>query len=299
MKTFFRIALLIALLLLIALKKSAAQDILNQLDSGATNHTEYVQATFKSTRLINFHTVECLGKKTLDFRISHRFGYLSSGAENLYGLDGPASLRLGLEYSPDGRFMAGIGRTSTDKLFDGFLKYKLLRQARGFRWVTITLLTGANITGQKDPQLDITGFNRYKYFADRMSYTYQVMIGRKFGERLSLQLSPTMVHFNLVQLTTDRNNVYAAAALGRFKISKRTALTGEYCYRINDYSINKSDYHNVAALGLDLETGGHVFQVFITNAYGINEAQTIPYTSGDILKKQIRLGFNISRVFTL
>jgi hypothetical protein len=207
--------------------------------------------------------------------------------------------RLGLEYSYDGRLMAGLGRTSTQKLYDGFLKYKLLRQVKGGMPMTATLFASTNITAEKDPQKDIVGVDRYKYFSNRMSYVYQAMLGRKFSDRFSFQLSPTMVHYNLVNETTDRNDIFALIGLARLKMTERMAITGEYAWRANQYIADMKTYHDCVSLGIDIETGGHVFQIFVTNAYGINEVQTIPYTTGNPLKGDLRIGFNISRVFTL
>jgi len=274
--------------------------LLDALDNGALPVSEYVDATFKSSRLVNFQTVETTGKRTLDFRISHRFALLNGGINTLYGLDGPANLRLGLEYSYDGRLQAGVGRTVYQKMYDGFLKYKLLRQTTDNGMpVTITLLTSMFVTADKDPTASFTGYDHYQYFTSRMSYNYQILIARKFSDHLSLQISPTMLHYNLVENITDQNDMYSVVGMARYKFSKRMALTGEYAYRISKYSQTMSQYHNSAALALEIETGGHVFQVVLTNSYGILENQTIAYTQNDWMKGQVMLGFNIGRFFTL
>ncbi len=274
--------------------------MLDALDRQTPPVSEYVDATFKSSRLVNFQTVETTGKRTLDFRISHRFGLLNGGINTLYGLDGPANLRLGLEYSYDGRLQVGIGRTAYQKMYDGFLKYKWLRQTTDNSMpVTVTLLSCMYITADKDPSAAFTGFDHYQYFTSRMSYNYQLLIARKFSDHLSLQLAPTMLHYNLVENITDQNDMYSMVGMARYKINKRMALTGEYAWRISKYSQTMSQYHNSAAICLEIETGGHVFQIVLTNSYGILENQTIAYTQNDWLKGQIMLGFNIGRFFTL
>lgn len=280
---------------------SAQKDsLLDALDDHAPASIGYVGATFKSSRLVNFQTVETTGKRTLDFRISHRFGLLNGGINTLYGLDGPANLRFGFEYSPDGRLQAGIGRTAYQKMYDGFLKYKLLRQSidNGMP-VTVTLLTCMYITADKDPTAGFTGFDHYQYFTSRMSYNYQILIARKFSEDFSLQISPTMLHYNLVEHITDHNDMYSLIGLARYKLNKRMALTGEYAYRISKYSQATSQYHNSASVCLEIETGGHVFQIVLSNSFGILENQTIAYTQNDWLKGQVMLGFNIGRFFSL
>jgi len=274
-----------------------AQDIFDSLDVNVESGP--VLATFKSTRLINQHTTESLGKRTLDFRISHRFGPVNSGGENLWGLDGPANIRLGLEYSPDGRFMFGIGRSSYDKMFDGFLKYRLLRQSDDDKMpLSLTLLTGAYYTAQEDQNKEANGYDKYSYTSSRLSYCFELMLARKFTPGFSFQISPWFVHYNLVDNFTDKNDVYGVAALFRLKFSKRSAITAEYAFRANDYSL-ETEYYDSFSIGYELETGGHVFQVHFTNSFGIVENQFFARTNSKWDNMGIRLGFNISRVFTL
>jgi hypothetical protein len=261
---------------------------------------KYVDAAFKSSRLVNFHTVETTGKRTLDLKISHRFGDLSGGLNTFFGIDGPANIRIGLEYSPDGRIQAGIGRTSYQKTYDGFLKYKLFRQRTDNAMpVTITLLSCMYVISDKDPSASFTGYDHYQYFTSRMSYNYQVLIARKFSERFSAQLAPTMIHQNLVEKITDRNDMYAIVVMARYKFTKRMAIAGEYAYRLSQYTQDMTPYHNSVGLSLEFETGGHVFQIVASNSFGLLESQTIPYTTNDVTEGHILIGFNIGRFFTL
>jgi len=256
---------------------------------------DYTTATFKTTRLINFHTIEVIGKRCLDFRISHRFGDFNSGLYNAWGIDGGANIRLSLEYCHDGRFMFGLGRTSAKKIVDGFLKYKLLRQTSDNSTpFTITLFSAAYHTFER---VQIDGINKYQSNFDRLSYCHQVMIGRKFNDQLSVQLTGAMVHFNLVDALTENNNCYVAGALVRYKISKRQAITVEYGYRLNKYSNNS--YYDSFGVGYEVETGGHVFQLNFTNSFGLTENQYFMYTNNTWSNWGVRLGFNISRVFSL
>lgn len=260
---------------------------------------DYVLATFKSTRNINFHTIEVLGKRTLDFRISHRFGDFNSGSYNFFGIDGPANIRLGLEYSHDGRLMAGFGRTSYQKMYDGFLKYRLLRQTENNSMpVSVTLVSSAFYTNQKDPNKESTGFDKYEKTTSRLSYVNQVIVGRKFTPAFSLQFAPVLVHYNMVEQFTDKNDMLMASVAGRLKISKRFALTGEYAYRVLSYS-KRNTYYNSLGFGFDIETGGHVFQMHVTNSFGITDNQFYPYTNTSWKDNGIRIGFNVSRVFSL
>ena len=256
---------------------------------------EFTTATFKTTRLINFHTTEVLGKKSLDFRISHRFGDFNSGAYNAWGIDGGANIRLALEYSHEGRFMFGIGRTSGNKIADGFLKWKLLRQTTNNSTpVNITLFSSLYHTFER---VTIDGINKFQYPTDRLSYCNQIMISRKFNSRFSFQLTGAVVHFNLVEKITDKNDCFLIGGVTRYKFAKRQAITLEYGYRINQYS--KDSYYDSFGIGYDLETGGHVFQIHITNSFGLTENQYFMYTNKSWNNWGVRLGFNISRVFSL
>ena len=271
------------------------EDLLNMVAEKPKK--EFTTATFKTTRLINFHTVEVLSKRSLDFRISHRFGDFNTGAYNAWGVDGGANIRLGLEYCHGSRLMFGIGRTSGKKIADGFLKYRLLKQTTkgGGMPISVTLFTSVYHTFMQNVVID--GINKYQTIPDRLSYCHQIMIARKFNSRFSFQLTGAMVHVNLVDKISDKNDCFIVGAVTRFKFSKRQAITLEYGYRINKYS--KDKYYDSFGIGYDLETGGHVFQLHLTNSFGLTEDQYFMYTNTSWNNWGIRLGFNISRVFSL
>ncbi|MEY2800255.1 MAG: hypothetical protein RI934_1243 [Bacteroidota bacterium] len=257
---------------------------------------EPVIATFKATRVINQQTIEVGGSRSLDFRIHHHFGPFNSGAYDFWGIDGGASIRLGLEYSYDGRLQIGLGRTSYEKQLDGFLKYRLLRQSKsGSMPISVTLFSGAYQNGLKG--LKIGGLDKFKYASDRFSFVHQVIIARKIDDKLSLQITPTMVHYNLVENLTDNNDSYFLGISGRYKISNRTAITYEYGARMDNNTAIK--YYDSMGIGLDIETGGHVFQMFLTNSFGMTENQTFARTNTSWADRGFRLGFNVSRMFTL
>ncbi len=276
----------------------AQDDLMKLLDDEKPKQKEFVSATFKGTRLINFHTSEVVGRRSLDFRISHHFGDINGGPYQFFGLDGGASIRLGLEYSYDGRLEFGLGRSSVEKTVDGFVKYKLLRQTINNKQpITITLFSGMYYATIKDPNKAATGIDRYQYQTSRMAYCHQIIIARKFSERFSLQLSPTYVHYNLVDFIGDKNDLYAVALATRYKFTKRSAITFEYCYRANPYSTIK--YYDSVGIGIDIETGGHVFQMYLTNSIGMVESQFVGHTNTSWKNMGLKLGFNISRVFAI
>lgn len=246
-------------------------------------------ATFKATRIINGHSVETVGKNNMDFIISHRFDRLNRGFDDFFGLDA-ATNRLGLEYGISDRLMIGLGRSSFQKMYDFFAKYKLLRQtsAGGNTPVSATLFTGYALrTQQSTPELS---------GKERSSYTAQILLAKKFSEEFSLQLSPTLIHRNSPEILTDTRTVFATGVGGRMKLTKRTSLNGEYNY-VFPNQIDDS-YTNNLSFSFDLETGGHVFQLLFTNSFGMIERQFITETSGKWGSGDIHFGFNISRTFS-
>lgn len=277
----------------------AQDDLSNLLNDLEPKKREFVTATFKGTRLINFHTIETLGKRCLDFRISHHFGDLNGGPYQFFGMDGGASIRFALEYTYDGRLQGGLGRSSLEKTYDGFLKYRLIRQAIGKPIpISVTLVASMFYNTTKDPNIAQDGFDRYQYASNRMSYAYQIIIARKFSPSFSFQVAPVMVHFNLVDNIGDKNDMYALAFATRCKLTKRMAVTAEYAKRLTQFTTSQV-YYDSAGLGLDIETGGHVFQVYVTNSLGQIENQFIPRTTSSWKNMGIKLGFNISRAFRI
>lgn len=268
-------------------------DIMKMLENDLEPTTDYTTATFKTTRLINGHTVENMGKGALDVKISHRFGKINGGGYELFGLDN-ATMRMGADLGITDYLMVGLGRSTFQKTYDAFFKVKLLRQSKGKRNMPITLSYVPSIALKtlkfEDPA-------RKNYFSSRLSYSHQLIIGRKFSEQTSLQLMPTYIHRNLVALIADPNDLLSIGIGGRQKLSKRVSLNFEYYYQIPEYKLPNST--NSVSVGFDIETGGHVFQLHFTNSQGMSERSFITETTGDWTKGDIFFGFNISRVFTL
>jgi hypothetical protein len=278
------------------------QRMADSLDALNTPVKDYTNATFKATQIIGFPTTETMGKGAVDILISHRFGDIASGngnpAYNAFGLDGGACIRLALDHGITDWLQVGIGRTSADKLADASVKIKLLRQTTDNKTpLSMTLQSKINYTFLHDPNAAFTGVDKWHYPVDRISYTNTLVVARKFSENLSLELNEFFIHYNIVDHAIDKNNIFATGISGRYKVSKRFAITFEYAYRVNKYIADKTIYHDPFGIGFDLETGGHVFQVSFSNEYGMNEAQFIPYNTSDWLKGNIRVGFNIARVF--
>lgn len=286
---------ILSLILTVAQSLYAQDDLMSILDKEKTGPV-FTTATFKSTRIINGQSIETIAEKHLDFRISHRFGAVNSGFTNLWGLD-EARIRIGLEYGITDRLMVGVGRSSYQKTYDYFAKYKLLRQSnRRFEPVSITAYAGA-FTNATPTSPDMKFYNNL----ERQSYVGQLLIARKFGERFSLQLSPTILHRNKTETTIDENTLYATGIGGRFKLTKRTSFNAEYFYTLKQIGttyVRDPQYKDCFSMGFDIETGGHVFQLHLSNSRGMIENQFIGATAGRWSKGDIFYGFNISRVFS-
>ncbi len=253
---------------------------------------DIVTSTFKTTRIVNGQSIENVGKGVLDFRILHRFGELSDGGYNFFGLD-QASMRLGLDYGISKTLMVGVGRSTFDKQYDGFVKWRILSQTTGGINFPFALSYAGTMIYKslKNP----TGLSYTPYQTDRLTYCHQLILARKFNDAFSLQLTPTLFHYNLVSTSRLPNDFYSLGIGMRQRISKRVNITSEYFYRYNKLD----GYHNSFSVGVDIETGGHVFQLHVTNSTGMTERTFINETTGEWGKGNLRFGFNLSRVFTI
>jgi hypothetical protein len=292
MKTLYAKLWLAAAICLAAMSATAQDDDLLSL-LGEEETTTYTTASFKTNRVINFHSLESTAAGVFDMKISHRFGMLNQGAYDLFGLDN-ATIRIGGDYGITNWLTVGVGRSSFQKTYDGFIKVKLLRQSSGQRNMPITLAllsTGAIQTMRwADPDRD-------NFFSSRLYYAHQMIVGRKFSDKLTLQISPTVVHRNLVKTTAEANDVWGIGAAGRLRLNRRIAINGEYMYVLPNQLA--SEYYNSLSIGFDIETGGHVFQLHFTNSTSMIEKGFIAETTGNWLDGDIHFGFNVSRVFTV
>jgi hypothetical protein len=284
----------LGLLLVTASQTGRAQDdLLSLVDKNDTAKKERVTNAFKSSRVINGHSMEFLGKGVLDVRILHRFGEVNSGISSLFGLD-QASMRIGLDYGLLNNVTVGFGRSNVGKELDGFIKFCPVWQTTGPGSFPFSIVLVSGVTLGTQAWADTT---RKNYFSSRMAFYNELILGRKFSERFSLQLSPVFVHRNLVELAAEENDVYALGIGARFKLTKRIAFVADYHYIAK--GLDKDIYKDPLSVGFDIETGGHVFQLHFSNATGMNEKAFITNTTGDWGKGEVRFGFNLSRVFTV
>jgi len=269
-----------------------AQDIMSMIESPEKERV-FTTGSFKSTKIVIGQSIENPAKHDMNFIVSHHFGRLNEGAYNFWGLDN-ATIRLGVEYGILDKLAAGFGRSTYGKTYDGYLKYKLLRQQKGKKNVPLSVSWFSSIAINslrwEEPE-------RNNFFSSRLSYTHQLLIARKFTSDFSFQVTPSLVHRNLVKTASDSNDIFALGSGGRYRIANRISFNAEYYVVFNNSDTEKMD--NPLSVGFDIETGGHVFQLFFTNSNPMFEKGFITETRGKWLDGDIFFGFNIFRVFTL
>lgn len=305
------------ILVAFALNTSAQDDMLSLLDSvGGKKTHEKTLSTFMGTKIINAQSTETVKAKTCDFSITHRFGNIgvasNGGVHTLYGLDNVTDVRFGFDFGITDKLTLGIGRSKQGELIDGLIKYRILSQTIDnhipfsiafYGDMSYNPQTDAQFYSGMDPNSDFA-----KYPVHRLSYTSQLIIARKFGWRFSMELLPTYHHRNyvLANINPDNgaeemNDLFSMGGAFRFKITKRVAIIADYFYTFSKYRTNNPTYpfYNPLAIGLEIETGGHVFHLNFTNASGIIENNFISNTTDCWSKGGYKFGFNISRVFNL
>lgn len=304
MKTF----LIITVSIFISFGSMAQDDLLGMLEeeSDAGQNNEII-ATWKTMKLVNIHSTEMVKKNGLDFRVTHRFGNMGAasggGIHNFYGFDVASDIRISFDYGITEKWQVGIGRSKVGEMIDVSTKYKILSQKEKKVPLTIVAYVDAAVTAQKDPD------TRYDDWQNRMSYFAEVIFARKFGERLSIEVAPSILHRNMVlieqdgtgNVLRDENTNFALGVGARFKINKRLGIIADYVHNFSDFrsKYEPNTYYDPFGLGVEIETGGHVFHITLTNAPAVLENSYIPNTKDSWAKGGIKLGFNISRVFQL
>ncbi|MES2826644.1 MAG: DUF5777 family beta-barrel protein [Bacteroidota bacterium] len=302
----------IVLLVLMSAHPAFSQTDLENALNSVPKTREKVMATFKSTKLINLHTNETIHKNELDFKVDHRFGDIAGdngGVRQFFGLDNSTDIRIGFDYGVTDRLTAGLARakgaTVVQQLYELSLKYRLIEQTTDDQVpVSITLFGSNTIAAVKANRDDPTSAISYQNFSDRMNYVSQLIIARKFNSNFSVTLVPTYIHRNYTAFR-DQNELFAIGAGGRLKVSKWMSLVVDYVLPFRNEEqqeylegVNLSKFYNPLGVGLEMETGGHVFHLNFTNATAIQEMQFIPDTKSSWSKGQYRWGFSISRRFS-
>ncbi len=285
-----------------------AQEDLSDLfkDDKTAEDKSPVTATFKTTKLINAQTIEQVKAGELDFRIAHRFDDMAGkagGVQTLYGFDNVTDIRIAFDYGITDNWCVGFGRSKgayfNRQILDFSSKYKIISQRKGGGFpLTISAYVDAGLTTMKSSD-DIYSVTYFKdKFVHRMNYVGQIIIARKISNAISIELLPTYIHRNYV-LYTDKNDLFALGIGGRIKFTKRLGIVFDYYHVFDAMRTAKNGYYSPLGIGLEIETGGHVFHILFSNNKGLLESQYLTENRSSWLKGEFRLGFNISRIFNL
>lgn len=278
---------LIFALLLFPLVSLAQDDLLNEIDTVAVD--KQVQSSFKSLKIINLESTKLAAKGDFYFIVSHRFDYLKNGFDDFFGLDN-ANTRLQFLYGVTPWLTVHVSRSGFNKTYEAAGKYSLMHQEQdGFPFEIVGFNSISVNTGLEKDLLPLIEFE------DRLSYVNQLLISRKFSDKLSLQIAPTYFHENYVAFDDQDNSQFALGMGGRYKLTSRWSINMDYAAHLNRAS--NSPFTNPLSIGVDLETGGHIFQMHFTNALAMHESGFLGNTSGKWSKSEIAFGFNLVRVF--
>lgn len=310
--------IIICLASLLSFNSFAQDDLLDLVKEDPKNEpAKKVYATFKTTKIVNAQNIETVKKRNLDFRVTHRFGNiynssstnaLNEAAHSAFGLDNSTDIRMSFDYGITDDVTIGIGRSKYREMNDATIKWRFLSQKENNKIpVSVCFYGNLGYTSMTTDNLYAGTIRPKTNEAHRVQYTSQLLIARKFNSWLSLQIMPTYIHRNFIkqQLNTnngkeDQNSLLSIGVGGRLKMSKRMALVVDYFYNFSEYQTNNPNaYYNPLGVGLEIETGGHVFHVNYTNGAAILESSLLTSTQDTWTKGQIKLGFNISRWFAL
>ena len=278
-------------------------DMLAILEADSGKEVSYVRATWKSPMLINAYTTETERKGILDFKISHRFGDVggqAGGGHSLFGLDRASNIRFSFDYGITEEFQVGIGRSKTNENIDGLLKYKFLKQKKGSTPITAVILSNTAFTPKRDPS------GNFSKIAHRFSFINQVIIGSKLNNKLSVLFSVSHFHKNLVVQNAsynglkEENDLFSLGWGTRYRITKKLSIVGEYNHTLGELrNSNNYAYYHPISCGIELETGGHVFHINLSNSSGLIFQDLLDAESDSWGNGEFKLGFRISRFFSL
>lgn len=286
------------LLLLFPICGFAQSDLLSEIDTVKTDRK--VESAFKSLKIINLESTKLAGKGDLYLVVAHRFDYINNGFDDFFGIDN-ANTQIKFVYGLKNWLTVHIARSGFQETIDSAIKYRLISQEKdGFPFEIVgfnSIAINAEMKEQNYPNMQ---------FANRLSYVTQILISRKFSKKISLQIAPTYFHENTLKDILDENNTvispnpqnnsqFAIGIGGRYKFAKRWSVNMDYVANLNRAS--QSIYVNPLSIGVDLETGGHIFQMHFTNSRAMHEAGYLGQTSGEWSKGEIAFGFNLVRVF--
>ena len=263
-------------------------ELLSEIDTVIEEPT-YASAVFKGLKVINFESTKLVAKKGFNFIVSHRFGTVKNGFQNLFGLD-EAVTHLNFVYGLSDNINISASRSSNQKIYEVATKFRLVNQQAGKIPLTVVGYTSV----LANTSLDTDNLTKLE-FKHRLSYVAQLLVSRKMNNNLSLILSPTFFHDNYLTDDFQENSQYGVGFGGRYKLGKRWSLNTEYGVHLN--RSENSLYKNPFSIGVDLETGGHVFQLLFTNSQSMNTNGVFGTSTGEWGESDVYFGFNLARSF--
>lgn len=266
----------------------------DSIKENVPDKTVYNKSTFKSTRVVIGQSVETTPNGDITFLVSHHFGAVNTGFYEFFGLD-QASTRIGAEYGFNNFISAGFGRSTYEKTWDGFVKFRALRQSKGGKNMPLSMSVFGNIAINT---LKLSDPKQKDYFDARLSYCTELILARQFGKLFSLQIAPTYIHKNLVETPDDHNDLFTIGTGISFRVSDMISLNGEYHYLLPN-QVNSGETVNSLSFDCDIKVGQHIFQLFFTNSQGNFEEAFITETTGKWADGYVYFGFNIHRYFTV
>ena len=276
------------LIFLVPILTIAQDDLLTEIDTETTDN-QFATAAFKGLKIVNFESTKLVAKEEFTFIVSHRFGSIENGFDSFFGLD-DAVTRLNFVYGVNDWLNIGASRSSFQKIYEASAKYRLFRQQEnGFPFTIVgfnSILVNTALEEANLPKLE---------FKHRLGYTAQILMSRKVSTNFSFELAPTFFHDNYVQINNQDNSQFALGLGTRYKLSKRWSVNADYGWHLN--RADNSPFKNPLSIGIDLETGGHVFQMHFSNAQAMNTNGFLGQATGDWSDGNIYFGFNLSRVF--
>jgi len=268
---------------------SAQDDLLKQLDTVKPKEKQVEIAAFKGLQICNMQSTKLAAKGEWYVLISHRFGDLTEGLDNFFGLD-DAYTKIGAIYGITNGLSVGLSRQTNNKIYELTAKYRIKSQEENGFPVTVvgynTMDINTNLSTDIYPNLE---------FNNRLAYTTQLLVSRKFSDRFSAEIAPVFIHKNLYDPTTERDNQFVIGTGGRYKLTKRLSVNLEYAARID--APENDVYHDLLSVGLDIETGGHIFQLVFSNCQTMNDVYVFSNATGKWNGGSIYFGFNLYRVF--
>jgi hypothetical protein len=304
-------------LLFAANSLTAQDDLLSMVEDKTDKKPEKVYATFKTYRLGNALTTETVKKRHLDFRICHRFSNIydsdlknpiNTTFQTFFGFDDSQDIRFSFDYGVTRNLTLGIGRGSKNSILDGSMKLRLLEQTSNFSMpISLAYFGDIGYTHKTSPDLYKGVIKDFKTNElHRFNFLNQLIVASKITPWLSMELLPTYYHRNYIEQrvnkkdgSEDPNAMFSLGIGGRIKLTKRVCLIGDYFHNFSPYYTNNETAYNPLSFGVELETGGHVFSLFFTNASGLIENNYLTTTTDTWSKGQVKFGFSISRVFAL